>query len=297
MAIFKNFYINLDENMTISAYTGSSDINQSSNLAQYFGVKLKDWALEEGCFLYITFEREHNGVTFKVEPILMPYNMEFEACTIIVPPEVIALAGNWTYSIEKRNYAYLSTYDADDITDDTPYSSLTTAKAILTIKQSVVRSRDDNMAITEVELRTLVASLDNNKAAIEDLIDEATTTFEGLIEQAQAIVKLTECIENSESGSITYTMVDERDVSFTGELTRLALVIPKGIFHGFHFGANFNVSENGTEFVVTNPHTSKRLILMKRGHAVESYNLAPGAYVTATIICEGQCVLCNIVEV
>lgn len=183
MAIFKNFYINLDENMTISAYTGSSDINQSSNLAQYFGVKLKDWALEEGCFLYITFEREHNGVTFKVEPILMPYNMQFEAYTIIVPPEVIALAGNWTYSIEKRNYAYLSTNDTDDITDDTPYSSLTTAKAILTIKQSVVRSRDDNAAITEVELRILVDNFEKNKAAMEVLessIKESTETFEGL---------------------------------------------------------------------------------------------------------------------
>lgn len=107
----------------------------------------------------------------------------------------------------------------------------------------------------------------------------------------------TNCVENTNSGNVSYTFINEEDITFTANgISRIDFEIPSTAVHGFYGGANFKVGSTPPNVVFTN-HTIYPLKLMRRGVTAENYTFTPNKTVMLVVLCDGINVVCNMIEV
>lgn len=103
--------------------------------------------------------------------------------------------------------------------------------------------------------------------------------------------------EDTTTTNITHNVVDNSDKTYKASgITRVAVVIPSTMYHGFYAGVNFKNGATVPQVTFTN-NSSLPLKIMQFGVAVASYTPAPNSTTTMSIFCDGINVYCYLNEV
>lgn len=152
----KHFIIKLTEELVVSGTAGK--ITRNSNSTQYLDVELDGWKLNEGDVLYIELSHYNDDteLTTSVGPLQLFYNEELGRYVTLVPPELICVPGQWSYSIEQRSDI------GESEEGQIEYNSITSAIYALTVTDSVISATQTNSFVKETELITAARVLKEN---------------------------------------------------------------------------------------------------------------------------------------
>lgn len=190
----KHFIITLSEGVVIKEASGT--ITRNSNSSQWLDVALDGWLLNENDLLYIELRHydPDTELTTRVGPLPLFYNTALKRYATLAPPEFVAIAGQWEYSIElrfnvaeavkgkttttvttvtDRSGTVLSTIVTGKSHDDEiTYNSITSEIKTLTVIDSVINPTTGN-SIKETELISAAQTIANNSDTALNAAQEA----------------------------------------------------------------------------------------------------------------------------
>lgn len=206
----KHFIITLSEGVVIKETSGT--ITRNSNSSQWIDVALDGWLLNENDLLYIELKHydPDTELTTRVGPLPLLYNNALKRYVTLAPPEFVALAGQWEYSIELRfnvaeavngkttttvttvtdsNGTVLSTIVTGQGHDDEIfYDSITSSIKTLTVIDTVINPSTGNI-IKETELLAAARTVTQNAATAQEAANQAVTA-KNEAQQAKANAEL-----------------------------------------------------------------------------------------------------------
>lgn len=102
--------------------------------------------------------------------------------------------------------------------------------------------------------------------------------------------------ETSTSTSVSLTLTDESDVSYTNDMSSLTITIPSSVYHGFYSGVNFKTGSTIPTVAFSNSSTLP-LKLVLRGLAIDTYTPKQNITCQMMFYCDGINVYCYMNEV
>lgn len=102
--------------------------------------------------------------------------------------------------------------------------------------------------------------------------------------------------ETSTSTTVSLTLTDENDVSYTNDMASLTITVPSSVYHGFYSGVNFKTGSTIPTVAFTNS-SSLPLKLVLRGLAIDTYTPKQNITCQMMFYCDGINVYCYMNEV
>lgn len=295
----------LHADMTVDFKDGINRLNVHQAAQQYFCVELSGFSLAEGETLHVSFE----NAAYKLNPVLI--SRTDEGYRIPLPNEVTDTIGECAFTL----------YVKSDWNEETGTAASVWPSGIYTFYEHSALADAGHKVPSEYDIVTMYENaIQKDKMLFIRYSANATGlgmtkewregqryigTYLGALPSddpadytwAQFTGDAYCSTDSVSNGVVTYELKDDADKTFTStEITKLRLVIPSSPAHGFFAGVNFPTGAEPPALVFMNKSTYP-LKLMRRGIAVDSYQLGANKTILLVATCDGINVYINLLEV